>query len=104
MEITAHWIAREKHSLALVMRAALIAFHHIPGSHTGVLLAGEIVQLLDCAKVTENVSAYFYHVAYSDFAQMGHFTLDNASNNNTCMEELSSLLSACDVAFDPIAN
>src|SRR6267154_6258055 len=35
---------------------------------------------------------------------MGHFTLDNAGNNNTCMEELSSLLSARNVTFHPIAH
>lgn len=104
MAVTAHWIAREKHSLALVLKAALIAFHHIPGSHTGIFLAGEMIKLLDRAEVTENVSAYFHHMAYSDFAQTGHFTLDNAGNNGTCMEELSSLLSARDVTFHPTAQ
>lgn len=56
MVITAHWIAREKHSSVLVLKAALIAFHHVPGSHTGASLAGDMVMLLDCAEVTENVS------------------------------------------------
>lgn len=59
MAVTAHWIAREKNSLVLVLRAALIAFHHVPGSHTGVSLAHEMVMLLDRAEVTENVSVYF---------------------------------------------
>lgn len=35
---------------------------------------------------------------------MGHFTLYNAGNNNTCMEELSFLLGAHDVTFHPVAH
>jgi hypothetical protein len=35
---------------------------------------------------------------------MWHFTLDNAGNNGTCMEELSSLLSEWDVTFHPVAH
>lgn len=56
MAITAHWIVREKHLSVIILKLALIAFHHIPGSHTGASLAGDMVMLLDCAEVTENVS------------------------------------------------
>jgi hypothetical protein len=51
MAVTAHWIAREKNSMVLVLKAARIAFHHVPGSYTGVLLAREMVMLLDPAEV-----------------------------------------------------
>ena len=34
--------------------------------------------------------------------QIGHWTLDNASNNTTFMEELATLLRARDIDFDPI--
>jgi len=57
MAITAHWITREDHPSVLVLKAALIAFHHIPGSHSGVSLAGEMMMLLDRAEVAENVSS-----------------------------------------------
>jgi hypothetical protein len=53
--------------MVLVLKAALIAFHHVPGSYTGVSLAREMVMLLDRAEVMENVSVHFFHVAYSDF-------------------------------------
>ena len=32
--------------------------------------------------------------------QVGHWTLDNASNNETFMEELEILLHLCDINFD----
>jgi hypothetical protein len=56
MALTAHWIARANNSSILVLNAALIAFHHIPGSHTGELLADVILHLLDRAGVTNKVS------------------------------------------------
>jgi hypothetical protein len=36
--------------------------------------------------------------------QTGHFTLDNAGNNHTAMQELSSLLGQCGIDFDPVEN
>lgn len=33
--------------------------------------------------------------------QIGHFTLDNAANNNAAMRELSQLLSKRGIEFDP---
>jgi hypothetical protein len=33
---------------------------------------------------------------------MGHFTLDNASNNKTAMEELSLIMAERDIHFDPV--
>jgi hypothetical protein len=59
MAVTAHWIARENNSMVLVLKAALIVFHHVPGSHTRVSLACEMVMLLDRAEVTENLSVHF---------------------------------------------
>ncbi|KIK41147.1 hypothetical protein CY34DRAFT_85941, partial [Suillus luteus UH-Slu-Lm8-n1] len=56
MAVTAHWIARADHSSVLVLNTALIAFHHVPGSHTGELLAEVILHLLDRAGVTKKVS------------------------------------------------
>lgn len=67
MALTAHWIAKADHISALVLKVALIGFHHVPGSHTGELLALVILHLLDRAGVTEKVSVSVYHLTHSDF-------------------------------------
>lgn len=56
MALTAHWIAKEEKTLVLVLRVALIAFHHIPGSHTGKSLGSTLLHLLDRADVAKDVS------------------------------------------------
>ena len=48
----AHWIAKGQGSSALKLKAALIAFHHLPRSHTGVNI---ITTLLDRAGITDKV-------------------------------------------------
>ncbi|KAG2047331.1 hypothetical protein BDR06DRAFT_976813 [Suillus hirtellus] len=53
MALTAHWIAKADQGSMLTLRAALIGFHNVPGSHTGELLAGVIMHLTDHAAVTE---------------------------------------------------
>ena len=53
---TAHWIAKGQGSSALKLKAALIAFHHLPGSHTGVNIATTLLDLLDRAGITDKVS------------------------------------------------
>jgi hypothetical protein len=56
MALTAHWIAKEEQTSVLILKAALIAFHHIPGSHTGKSLGSITLHLLDRADVAKNVS------------------------------------------------
>jgi len=56
MALTAHWITKANWGSMLTLRAALIGFHNVPGSHTGELLAGVIMHLTDRAAVTEKVS------------------------------------------------
>lgn len=53
---TAHWIAKSEGSSALQLKAALIAFHHLPGSHTGANIATALLALLDRAGITNKVS------------------------------------------------
>jgi hypothetical protein len=59
MCITAHWIARSKRSHGLELKTALIAFHHVSGTHDGLNLAKTILNLLDRAGITSKVS---FHV------------------------------------------
>ena len=99
---TAHWIA-EGENPALRLKTALIAFHHLPRSHTGVNITTALISLFDRAGITDNVSLdpqlgpFLLH----DYFQIGHFTLDNAANNKTAMAELERLLGARGIDFDP---
>lgn len=54
MALMAHWITQQ--ASKLVLKAGLIAFTHIPGSHDGVSLAAIILGLLDHAEVMDKVS------------------------------------------------
>jgi hypothetical protein len=65
--MTAHWIAKEIGNSRLILKAALIAFHHIPGSHTGKVLGSTMLKLIDRAEVKHNVSVSLYIIACSDF-------------------------------------
>jgi hypothetical protein len=51
----AHWIAENQKLAMLQLKAALITFHRIKGSHTGKYLARTILYLLDCADITVKV-------------------------------------------------
>jgi hypothetical protein len=67
MAITAHWIAKEDWTNVLVLKAALIAFQHTPGSHSGENLGASILGLLDRVNVTDKVSIYLFNVTRADF-------------------------------------
>ena len=82
------------------LKAALIAFHHLPGSHTGANIAQVVLGLLDRAGITDKVSPSHLLVPFAAHCQIGHFTLNNAANNNTMLSELSRLLKNRDILFD----
>ncbi|KIK18454.1 hypothetical protein PISMIDRAFT_82015, partial [Pisolithus microcarpus 441] len=44
LTVTAHWIGQDKKMAGLTLKAALIAFHHLPSCHTGNLIARTILQ------------------------------------------------------------
>ena len=87
----------------LRLKTTLIAFHHLPRSHTGVNITTALIGLFDRAGITDNVSLdpqlgpFLLH----DYFQIGHFTLDNTANNKTAMAELKRLLGACGIDFNP---
>ena len=37
---------------------------------------------------------------HTDLLKVGHFTIDNTSNNNTMMQHLETMLIPCDIAFN----
>jgi hypothetical protein len=104
MALTAHWIAKANNDSMLVLKTALLAFHHIPGSHDGQSLGSMMLYLLDRADTAAKVSTCLYRVACSDIVQTGHFTLDNAGNNQTAMQELSNLLGQRGIDFDSVEH
>ena len=54
--LTAHWISKGSDTSMLKLKTALIAFHHVPGSHTGEYLGEKIFKLLDQANILHKVS------------------------------------------------
>jgi hypothetical protein len=106
LAVTAHWISKSEGSSSLQLKAALIAFHRLRGSHDGKTLAKTIVELLDRADITVQVStvngqlSFVYPKSLSFPFQVGHFTVDNASSNETMMQELEKLFNERDIPFD----
>lgn len=51
--ITVHWIAYERPAerAGLIFKSSLLAFHALPGQHTGSRIAQAVYQLLDRAGV-----------------------------------------------------
>ncbi|KAI9429826.1 hypothetical protein BJY52DRAFT_1200381 [Lactarius psammicola] len=82
LALTAHWIS--KSNGRLVLKAALIGFHHLKKKHMGVNLAKMIEYLLDWAGVRLNIS---------------HFTLNNTKNNTVAMQELQFWLGKREMAI-----
>jgi hypothetical protein len=89
MALTAHWIAIDELSGHLKLKIALIGFHHLKKKHTGHNVVEAILELLNHANISHKI---------------GHFTLDNAKNNQVVLEELQTLLAECNppVDFDPL--
>jgi hypothetical protein len=109
LAITAHWVASVVGTSALKLKSALIAFHQLSGHHTGKLLAMALIGLLDRAGVTSKVITTSYRSVAkltSFHLKIGHFTLDGASNNDTMLTHLKSLLVGRGIPtrFDPVNN
>ncbi|KAJ8453438.1 hypothetical protein ONZ45_g19719 [Pleurotus djamor] len=89
MGVTAHYIVRNIRDNHLEWKSHLIAFQIIEGDHTGVNIANHFLTILDKYGITH---------------KLGQITLDNASNNNTFLEELEVLLAERDIPFDHEGN
>lgn len=88
MAVTAHYMIKSSSGKHL-LRSRLVAFRHIQGSHTGVNIGKTFVRILKEVNCTHKVST---------------ITLDNASNNNTAMEEIADELKALGIEFDVVGN
>ena len=57
--MTAHWIGKvDGRGMDLETKTALIAFHHIIGTHDGKNLAKVVLALLDRAEITKKVANF----------------------------------------------
>ena len=83
MAVTAHWVANENGHM--VLRSALVAFRHLRGNHTGAHIAAELYKIIDSIGCLDKISM---------------ITLDNASNNNTCMDAVAAELTKQGIPFD----
>ncbi|KAJ2923582.1 hypothetical protein H1R20_g13520, partial [Candolleomyces eurysporus] len=95
MAVTAHWIEAQTVQTTegpvtnLALRADLIAFHNMPGRHTGEHLGTALLHVLDRLNIA---------------AKIGWVTIDNASNNDTMMVHLASSLNQRRILFSARDN
>lgn len=110
MAVTAHWLqlVTEKSGndsrLQLKLRADLIGFHRVPSRHTGEHLSVAFLYILDRIKITHKVSTFICATCLiiTENNQIGWITMDNASNNDTCMEALAKELTRRQITFDKL--
>lgn len=105
MAITAHYAAKSAAG-HLVIRSRLIAFRHLEGSHTGFNIGNVFVQVLKEIGCLRRVRSSIYHKLplFDCSFQVSMITLDNASNNNTGMNQIEDELRALDIPFDSDGN
>ncbi|KAF7372280.1 Zinc finger BED domain-containing protein 4 [Mycena venus] len=90
LAITAHWFGRRLDTNQVLLRQALLAFRRIRGAHSGQRIARVVFDVMDQAEI---------------LGKIGHFTLDNASNNLSFMTHFSILLRRRDInGFDAKNN
>ena len=53
--LTCHWIAADKSTGSLLLKASLIGFYHLKKRHMGRSIAKAIIFLLDRAGITKKV-------------------------------------------------
>jgi hypothetical protein len=87
MSVTAHYVKDTEATWRL--QARLIAFKHMPGSHDGRSLGKAFVEVLRQHRLTRKV---------------GQVTADNASNNNSMMEEVEKVLEEEGIQFSRWGN
>jgi hypothetical protein len=58
LAITAHWLGPRGDDGQVVLRQALLAFHHIRGAHNGQQIARIVFNILENAGIIRNVIIY----------------------------------------------
>ena len=99
MAVTAHWM-EQTHSTdgqqqQVNLRADLIGFVHVSGSHTGDRLAEVFFFVLNRMRLAKKVSFILFNCNFNSLViilKIGWVTTDNASNNTSFMARLEVLL------------
>lgn len=99
--VTAAWI-EETSPRAWTLQTSLLGFIQLNNAHNGVRLGQALFKVVQRAGISHKVRDMpflpFHHlIAYS---QIGYVTCDNASNNDTMLEEFARLLSKHGHLFD----
>jgi hypothetical protein len=98
MAVTAHWMEQTVSSTnqqQVNLRADLIGFIHVPGSHTGDRLAEVFLFILNRMGLAKKVLFISFNYIFNlsvFFSKVGWVTTDNASNNTSFMARLEILL------------
>jgi hypothetical protein len=98
MAVTAHWMEQTVSSTnqqQVNLRADLIGFIHVPGSHTGDHLAEVFLFILNRMGLAKKVLFISFNYIFNlsvFFSKVGWVTTDNASNNTSFMAKLKVLL------------
>ncbi|KAG8938267.1 hypothetical protein FRC04_009191 [Tulasnella sp. 424] len=87
MAVTAHYCVRKDGRL--ILRSRLCAFRHVSGRHTGANLGKILVDILKDLGVPR---------------RLGYITLDNASNCDTLVDQVSEELEALNIGFSREQN
>jgi hypothetical protein len=112
MAVTAHWIQGIKVNRAsgspaeeFVLRADLVGFHYLPGRHTGKHIAHAFLFVLDRIGAAGDVCSeniYSANHVLIQLLKIAWVTLDNATNNDTFMIHLETLLRDRNIPFDKV--
>lgn len=80
-----------------------LAFSPIEGNHSGQNMSQILLETVDRFELGEKVCAYiFYSTIISDMSvlKLGWFTADNATNNDTALQHLSTALDLAGITWD----
>ena len=77
MAITAHFLLKKQGQLT--MHTRLLAFHHLPGSHTGENMANAVYNILKAANILTKVFLLSFHLYLFTYLDCrldgGHLTM-----------------------------
>lgn len=105
MGITVHWLGRDEF-FQLQLYSRLLAIHKVDGRHTGDVMGNVFVRILREAGIHNRVrsATILIETVSHSLIQIGCVTLDNASNCDTMMATVESLLVAEGIAFHRDGN
>jgi hypothetical protein len=104
--VSGHYTARNPVTGQLEIRTWMVSFDHFEGEHTGKNIARQVYEKLKKDGLLPFVSSVLHYARAPVLThrQISAITLDNASNNNTFMDEFAALLEDDGIPFDKDGN